>query len=304
MSFRLSLARLLARLPGSMKNRLLAKVGGRLLRSMPQDDPRLATLHTNLGTGPGSPFRFPAGFASREHWFDQGLNHRGDAGALRLFDALAPHYQGLLDVGAHLGVYALVLARRHRHWRCHAFEPTPLLAQALAANVEAAGLLERVQVHASAVSDQDGTQSFHVVPGDGQSSSLVDTGGGGATLTVPTVRLDSFVVARNIDPARWLLKVDVETAEPLVIAGAGNVLGQAPAVVMEMLEPSRRAGLVEAVATRFGYDVYYIAGRELRGKSGDDGDYVHGEYNWLFTRIRPEQLAERVHRHGVHLVHR
>lgn len=301
MSFRLALARVLARLPGPLKSPWLAQVGGRLLHAVAQDHPVLSGLRTNLGTGPGAPFRFPAGYASRAHWFDHGLNHRGDAGALRLFDALAPHYVGLLDVGAHLGVYSLVLARRHRHWRCHAFEPTPALHAALTANIAAAGLGGRVHVHAAAVADQDGTLHFYVVPGDGQCSSLVDHAVQGVPLAVDALRLDSFVAAQRLDPRRWLLKVDVETAEPLVVAGAGATLAQVPVLVMEMLGPTRQAGLIGALAQRFGFDIYYIAGRELRAKFGDDGDDVHGEYNWLFTRLPRAQLTALVAGHGLRI---
>lgn len=298
---RLALARLLAGLPGPMKSPWLAKLGGRLLHPLGLDHPALSALRTNLGTRPGAPFRFPAGYAARGHWFDHGLNHRGDAGALRVFDALAPHYDGLLDVGAHLGLYALVLARRHRHWRCHAFEPTPALYAALTANIEAGDLTERVQAHASAVADQDGELRFYVVPGDGQCSSLVDHAAQGVPLTVAATRLDSFVATARLDPARWLVKVDVETAEPMVIRGADRTLAQTPALVMEMLGPSRAAGLIDAIGQRYGFDIYYLAGREVRAKRGDDGDDLQGEYNWLFTRIPRERLAALLSHSGLHL---
>lgn len=301
MSLRLPLARLFARLPGPFKCRLLAKVGDRLLRPLAADDPWRATLKTNLGEGFDAPLKFPAGYAARGHWFDHWHHYAGEHGALRLFDALAPDSAGLLDVGAHLGVYTLVLARRHRHWQVHAFEPTPILAEALAANIEAAGLAGRAQVHRMAVCEADGECTFHVVAGDGMLSSLIDHGGG-VPLKVPAIRLDSFVAQHGLEPSRWLLKVDVETAEPLVVAGAPALLAATPAVVMEMLEPARRSGLIDAVAQRFGFDVYYIAGHELRAKRGDDGDDVRGEYNWLFTRYPRAQLATRVRGHGLRVV--
>lgn len=300
---RLWLAGRLSRLPGALKSSLVSRLGGRLLRGVACDDPELLGLQTNLGVCAGAPFRFPGGFASAQHWFGHALDHGGDAGALRTLDALAPGHEGLLDVGAHLGVYAFALACRHAHLQVHAFEPTARLLAALHANVDGgAALGARVHVHGEAVAATSGEVSFHVVPGDGQYSSLVDGHPDGVKVTVPAITLDDFVRDHALDPSRWLLKVDVENAEPQVIAGARQTLSAVPAMVIELLGPARSAGLVAQLIAEFGFSAWYIADRELREKRFDDGDYVTGQYNWLFTRLPAARLRQLLAGSGVSVV--
>lgn len=299
MDLRIAVAACMARLPGKFKSELLARAGNRLLRGLPSDHPGFAELRTNLGVGLGAPFVFPAGHAFPGHWFGPAFGHRGESGAMRVLDALASSYTGLLDIGAHLGVYSLVLAMRNPRLNVHAFEPTPSLARALEKNARAVG--PRVQVQNRAVADRCGSTRFHVIPGDGQTSSLVSTRADSVDIDVEVITVDAFMREIGATPAEWLLKVDVENAEAQVLDGARHTLLQTPALVIELLKPAREAMLVERIVKEFGMRAYYIAHDTLFARNSDDGIDVKQEYNWLFTRIPEAELLTKLRGSGLRI---
>ena len=140
-----------------------------------------------------------------------------------------------IDVGANVGLYALKAARLvGPAGRVLALEPGAEAYGHLASNLalNAFGWAEAIKV---AASDRAGEAVLHHVPlgQDPQAFSLIPNARALDGETVETVTLDSLVERcglRRID----LIKIDVEGAEPLVLAGAREVLASLrPAVIFE-----------------------------------------------------------------------
>jgi FkbM family methyltransferase len=150
-----------------------------------------------------------------------------------------------LNVGAHVGVYALCLAR----WsapggQVFAFEPNPLTRRILEEHVK---LNERdgdIRVIPCAVSDRRGQAVFFAgTPGLRGTSGLSRLGSpnpdidraSAAPVTVDVTTIDVFCADRNVTP-QWLV-VDVEGYELAVLKGARSVIDRtrgALGIVVEM----------------------------------------------------------------------
>jgi FkbM family methyltransferase len=140
-----------------------------------------------------------------------------------------------VDAGANLGLTCLAIAAAWPdHAAIHAFEPDRRTASLLAANMAANGL-ERVRVHAVALGATEGEASFRRMEGNPATSHLLPPGSrsgarAGELRQVPVRTLDAMLDLPRLD----LLKIDVEGAEALVLAGGAATLARhRPLVVAE-----------------------------------------------------------------------
>jgi FkbM family methyltransferase len=148
---------------------------------------------------------------------------------------LAPAGAAFFDVGAHIGLYsALVdLILSSRGVRVFAFEPTPTTAAISRAMKRENGLsFELVEL---ALSEKPGTATLYVSAKAETSNSLnPEHREHAGEFTVEVNTLDLFTAGRSVDPA--VIKIDVETNEPNVLAGAYDTIARArPAIVCEIL---------------------------------------------------------------------
>lgn len=131
-----------------------------------------------------------------------------------------------LDVGAHIGVYAMQIAR----WvgprgRVIAFEPNPGTAPILRRHIRMNDLGGVVTVEETALGRAAGSASLFGVAGSGLSRlgapnpSAVD-GAPGAAVAVGTV--DAYCANHGVDPD-WML-IDVEGLEFEVLSGAADTI--------------------------------------------------------------------------------
>jgi len=139
-----------------------------------------------------------------------------------------------VDVGAHLGEYALLAAAAvGPAGEVHAFEPNPALAQLIRRSVKLNGF-GNVSLYPWAVGDADGEAALKLMP-EASLSYIAADGNDAAGVRVRCVRLDTWAAGRDRLP--HVIKVDVEGAEPLVFRGAEGLLslpsGEAPALVFE-----------------------------------------------------------------------
>ena len=129
----------------------------------------------------------------------------------------------VVDVGANLGFFTLVMADFCQGGAVHAFEPNPLLANYLRRNLAVNGYADRVTVHQAAVGD-DETRTLHLVVPDGLlgGGHLVerDAVAGRNSTELPLVRLDRVEGARDAQ----IVKIDAEGAEPLIWRGMEAML--------------------------------------------------------------------------------
>lgn len=125
-----------------------------------------------------------------------------------------------LDIGAHMGTYAIMVARRTRCAKIIAFEPDPRNFAHLQANLLVNGLLDIIESRAIAVSDRDGSVPF--VPGSAAHDVWSKIGeADAAAMSVPAARLDSIVSFAGQSIA---LKIDIEFHETQALAGMRNLL--------------------------------------------------------------------------------
>lgn len=146
--------------------------------------------------------------------------------------------QTVCDIGAHLGLFSIVMARLVGPMgRVFSFEPTLLTRQALQHTIHLNSYDAIVEVREEAVSLTDGIAQFHDTGSPGSNAnSLVQTARSRQAMSVPTVCLDDFVQTRSIRID--CLKVDVEGGEFDLLCGARKVIRRDRPAVFLSLHPS------------------------------------------------------------------
>jgi FkbM family methyltransferase len=145
-----------------------------------------------------------------------------------------------IDLGAHVGVHTTLLAALvGPEGAVIAIEPTPAHVARLEAATRAAGLVDRVRIVEAAAGDAPGERLL-LVSAPGQSSHhawLVPSG----HATSPLEVVQSVRVVRVDDVARRgrvsFMKIDVEGAESLALAGAAALLASDRPVLLVDLHP-------------------------------------------------------------------
>jgi len=181
------------------------------------------------------------------------------------FFSIVPEGGVVLDVGANVGFYSLLAARKAA--KVIAFEPLPENLSYLRRHIELNRLKECIQVIPSAASDHDGTGLFSLVPGNRSEGSLSSHG----TLPVRTVRLDSLGTVPDV------IKIDVEGNEHEVLRGAIKTMRTYHPLVLV----ARHSGdsYCQDLLKELGYQVSEIAHGELlaRKPAGPTSNKLPGE---------------------------
>jgi FkbM family methyltransferase len=128
----------------------------------------------------------------------------------------------VLDVGAHIGAFCLLLSERNqmRSYRGYAFEPAPDNVRVLRANLFQNGL-GNIEVIEAAVGLLDGVERFS--SGSDTDAGKLDRNGNSLVLTT---RLSTFCADRDIDRIS-LLKLDIEGLEYAVLEQDNSLLSAA-----------------------------------------------------------------------------
>lgn len=184
--------------------------------------------------------------------------------------------QHVLDIGAHIGLFAMHMAAIvGPSGSVHAFEPFAENADCLERSVRENRFQDRVVVERKAVGRQSGTAALLFAP------YSLNTGGaflardgvslpGHETRPVATIALDEYPLRRPVS----FVKIDVEGAEPLAIAGAQRMLREDRPVVLSELHPLQLDRVSNASPAAFvdqmrelGYRCYLlgagVAGEEI-----------------------------------------
>ena len=143
-----------------------------------------------------------------------------------------------LDVGAHLGESTLPIAQSNPSLMVYAFEPNWSLAR------QVMGKVANFVVVPMAVAEEDGVARFFV-NGVDDSSSLLPLNPEGVkewkgertlrverTITVPTIRLDTFLRSMEIERVEYL-KIDTQGTDLAVVRSAGPRLKDIQKVKLE-----------------------------------------------------------------------
>lgn len=251
-----------------------------------------------------------------DDWVSNLIYWRGWAGyepeTTPLFYLLATRAQVTVDVGAYVGFYTLLAAHANPAARVIAFEP---LAEAFArlrdhvrlnalANVACVPMalgheaseaeLFRAPAAAVAAIASDGQAS---IPCSSSLSADFMRGVPGAVgAPVRVAALDGYLSGRQVERVD-LVKIDTESTEPDVLAGALATLRTShPAIVCEVLPGSGTGPRLEALLFPLGYRAYQLTPRGPEARDRVDG---HPEWlNYLFS-VQAEEEILLLHREAL-----
>ena len=137
--------------------------------------------------------------------------------------ALLPAGGVFLDVGAHAGYFSLLASTRvGPSGRVFAVEPNPRTFAALQRHLTR-NAVANVHAMMCGLADREGVLALHLPPSQLDYNATVLPRAGWTPADVPVRRLDDCIRDWKIDRID-LMKIDVEGAEPLVLAGGANAL--------------------------------------------------------------------------------
>ncbi len=218
--------------------------------------------------------------------------HEPESG--REFFRLARSAHVTIDIGAHVGYFALLAAHANPGGRVYAFEPLPAVFERLQGN-RALNNLSNLTCLPLAVGAEAGVaQFFHVGFGIPSSSSLsrefMESVVDQSHLTsseVEVVTIDDFVDNQGIVDVN-LVKVDTETTEDAVFQGMTRTLSRhRPLVFCEILREDI-ATRIEAILRPLDYRFFLLTGggRQLR-------EHIAPEPPWRNYLFCPEEHRDR-----------
>src|SRR3989344_56683 len=152
----------------------------------------------------------------------------------------------VVDIGANIGYYMVIAAGRvGAEGRVIAFEPAPENFVALKKTI-GANTFRNIDAYAIAIADKRGVLDLHLFDSNKGKHSLVkdakDAKGFSSRVQVQTTTLDSFLSEHDIGHVD-VIKMDIEGAESLALAGMHEALKQAKFLFMEFTPTSiRKAG--------------------------------------------------------------
>lgn len=144
----------------------------------------------------------------------------------------------VIDGGSNVGFFSLLAALLlNGRGQVVSFEPDPSTFGLLRQNVKSNGLQSIVRLEEKALTNSNGTFEFAVLPHEPMRSSLfANPGPTGKTIRVSGVRLDDYVEAQGLQSVD-IIKLDLEGAEPLALAGMEKSLLTARLLVFEVNGP-------------------------------------------------------------------
>jgi FkbM family methyltransferase len=184
--------------------------------------------------------------------------------SVRLIAALVRPASVYLDVGANIGLLAIPILDYEPACQVVSFEPSPNALPYLERTARESRFRARWRIVAAATGSAPGTADFFQHdPGKGAYDSLGQTGRGGAatSVTVPVTTIDAEWKALG-RPAVSVIKMDIEGAEMLAIAGAEACLRQCrPSVLLEWRAENIaafncRPGALFEAAKNLDYDLF------------------------------------------------
>jgi FkbM family methyltransferase len=228
---RLSLLRLLERIAALLRRiglgRLVERVRERALHGLGDFTERVGDV---VLTGD---------VAAHSHYVRQLKDGVREQTTVRAFiDAVQPG-SVVLDIGAHLGYFTALAARRGAN--VIAFEPNPRTLPYLRRNVERNAVADRVRIVERAVGAERGTATFFLSPA-GDESSLHAHQPSDVPVPIHVTPVDAETAGLQVD----VIKMDVEGGEIAALKGMRETIDRAsPALVMFVernADTLRRAG--------------------------------------------------------------
>lgn len=186
-----------------------------------------------------------------------------------LIRVIKPHInvqRDVIDIGANIGLYTVMLAKLIEKGTVFSIEPTKNALQRLRQNILINAVDNKVKIYEGVVSDRNGIVDLNVIPGREEFSSLGKMNhpsirdNNREIESVNSITLDSLIERESLDPG--FIKIDVEGVEHLVFQGAQKTLRKYRPVILselcdEMLKKNGSSALeVINLIKANDYDVY------------------------------------------------
>ena len=150
----------------------------------------------------------------------------------------------MLDVGANFGYYSLRVSQvTGGRARVHAFEPELGMFTRLEGHARANGFTH-LTPHRLALSASDGELELVAPSASNEGVGHLRTAGDGGSASlqrIPSLRMDSFAAREGLTRVDFI-KIDVEGAEGLVLAGAAETLARFRPTLMVEINPEALRG--------------------------------------------------------------
>jgi FkbM family methyltransferase len=171
-------------------------------------------------------FRLRGSLTHREYLAEM-RGHKREGFMAELFEEAVSEGDTVVDVGACLGLFTLLAARKSGpDGRVLAVEAHPETYGFLVENIAANGFAERVEAVQRAASDRVGVVRFFLDDTTASSSGMYASSGSAREIAVESSPIDDLVAAPNRLAA---VKIDAEGAEVQVLRGMREILRRAPA---------------------------------------------------------------------------
>lgn len=186
----------------------------------------------------------------------------------------------VLDIGANIGYYTLLFASRvGLAGHVYAFEPDPENFGLLRRNVELNGY-ENVTTVEAAVADERTTLTLYLSD-ESKAHRIYDAGGGRGTATVEAVQLDGWFAEQGDGLKIDVVKMDIEGAEGLALAGMRGLLARTrPRLLVTEFQPRSLArcgtepAAYLAALRSAGYELYEVPREAERMELVEDSDLL------------------------------
>ena len=136
----------------------------------------------------------------------------------------------VFDIGAHAGIWSLLVAERNPSADIRAFEASPDAVEHLRRHLRMNGL-DRIVVLPVGVGERPGTRAFFPAPRSNSGASSFFDRYSSTEITIPVVTVDAYIAREGLSRVD-VIKVDVEGAEMLVFEGAARLLSSDTAPIL------------------------------------------------------------------------
>lgn len=174
----------------------------------------------------------------------------------------------LLDVGANIGWYSILMAKTFPQARIHCFEPDTENYDVLTRNIERNGITQ-VTANQLGVGAKSETKKLYLYKKSNIGRhSMLDINDG-PSIDVKVIALDEYFLEKGIDIQKVkFLKIDIEGFEYFAFQGAEKLLGSIPILLAEFSPGYMRKGGVEPedlldLMQSHGYKPYVVNGLDL-----------------------------------------
>ncbi len=213
-------------------------------------------------------------------WGYLGYEPEGVQAICRLIDQR--HYSTIIEVGANIGLYSLLMAAAAQKHSPSAvvftFEPFATVYEALQRNIRRNPKLS-VKAHQMAVCETTGQVTLHI-PEDPRAKTNASLVKGlfrqAGAVDVPSITLDAFADSQKLSKVDFV-KLDCEGAEPSVLAGAKAIIHRdSPDILIEVLPECERQ--LQQFFEGQDYRFYHVTPQGLIAKPQIIADATNRDY--------------------------